>query len=143
MDVVEMDKEIENRAGMSVEEIFSQYGEEHFRQLETELLEELQSREHIVISCGGGIVLREENIDKLKKQGKVVLLTASAEVILERVKENGERPLLKGNKNIEWICKMMEERADKYAEVADVTVNTDGKTVLQICEEMIQKLEER
>ena len=63
-------------------------------------------------------------------------------MILERVKENGERPLLKGNKNIEWICKMMEERADKYAEVADVTVNTDGKTVLQICEEMIQKLEE-
>ena len=126
-----------------MEAIFSQYGEEHFRQLETELLEELQSREHIVISCGGGIVLREENIDKLKKQGKVVLLTASAEVILERVKENGERPLLKGNKNIEWICKMLEERADKYAKAADVTVNTDGKTVLQICEEMIQKLEER
>ncbi len=143
MDVVEMDKEIEKRAGMSVEEIFSAYGEEHFRRMETELLEELQSREHIVISCGGGVVLREENIDKLKKQGKVVLLTATAEEILDRVQDSEERPLLKGKKNKEWICQMLEERADKYEKAADITVNTDKKTVLQICEEMIQKLEER
>lgn len=143
MDVVEMDKEIEKRAGMSVEEIFSAYGEEYFRRMETELLEELQLREHIVISCGGGVVLREENIDKLKKQGKVVLLTASAEEILDRVQDNEERPLLKGKKNKEWICQMLEERADKYEKASDITVNTDKKTVLQICEEMIQKLEER
>lgn len=143
MDVVEMDKEIEKRSGMSVEDIFSTYGEECFRQMETELLEELQVKDHIVISCGGGVVLREENVEKLKKQGKVVLLTASPEEILQRVQENEERPLLKGKKNKEWICQMLEERSDKYEMAADVTVNTDKKTVLQICEEMIQKLEER
>ena len=143
MDVVEMDKEIEKRSGMSVEDIFSTYGEEYFRQMETELLEELQVKDHIVISCGGGVVLREENVEKLKKQGKVVLLTASPEEILQRVQENEERPLLKGKKNKEWICQMLEERSDKYEMAADVTVNTDKKTVLQICEEMIQKLEER
>ena len=143
MDVVEMDKEIEKRSGMSVEDIFSTYGEEYFRQMETELLEELQVKDHIVISCGGGVVLREENVEKLKKQGKVVLLTASPEEILQRVQENEERPLLKRKKNKEWICQMLEERSDKYEMAADVTVNTDKKTVLQICEEMIQKLEER
>lgn len=143
MDVVEMDSEIAKRAGMSVEEIFSTYGEERFRQMEAELLEELQTREHIVISCGGGVVLREENIDRLKKQGKVILLTASPEEILDRVKESEERPLLKGKKNKEWICQMLEERADRYEKAADITVHTDKKTVLQICEEMIQKLEER
>lgn len=143
MDVVEMDKEIEKRLGMSVADIFSTYGEEHFRQLETELLEELQAREHIVLSCGGGVVLREENVEKLKKYGKVILLTASPEEILKRVQENEERPLLKEKKNKEWICKMLEERAEKYEKAADVTVHTDEKTILQICEEMIQKLEER
>lgn len=143
MDVVEMDKEIERRSGISVENIFSTYGEDYFRQMETELLKELQLKEHIVISCGGGVILREENVDMLKQQGKVVLLTASPEEILKRVQDNEERPLLKGKKSKEWICQMLEERSDKYEMAADVTVNTDKKTVLQICEEMIQKLEER
>lgn len=142
MDVVEMDAEIETQFGMSIEEIFSEYGEERFRQSETELLEQLQTREHVVISCGGGIVLREENIEKLKKQGKVVLLTASPEEILDRVKEDKRRPLLEEKKNKEWICQMLEEREDKYKKTADVIVNTDKKTILQICEEMIRKLEE-
>lgn len=142
MDVVEMDAEIETQVGMSIEKIFSECGEERFRQLETELLEQLQTREHVVISCGGGIVLREENIEKLKKQGKVVLLTASPEEILDRVREDKGRPLLDGKKNKEWISQMLEEREDKYKKAADVIVNTDKKEILQICEEMIRKLEE-
>lgn len=76
----------------------------------------------------------------MKKNGKVVLLTASPEVILERVKDNDDRPLLRGNKNTEFISNMMEQRRPKYETAADVVVNTDYKTVEEIAEEIVVKL---
>ena len=66
---------------------------------------ELQKKNNQIISCGGGVALRDENVAEMKKNGKVVLLTASPEVILERVKDNDDRPLLRGNKNTEFISK--------------------------------------
>ena len=78
----------------------------------------------------------------MKKIGRVVLLTASPETIYERVKDSRNRPVLNGRKNVEGISELMEQRREKYEAAADVVVNTDGKTVLQVCEEMIQKLTE-
>ena len=72
MDVVEMDQIIAERQGMSISEIFEKYGEEFFRDLETALLVEMQSRKNVVISCGGGVPMRERNIKEMKKQ--IVLL---------------------------------------------------------------------
>ena len=125
-----------------VEDIFATYGEEYFRELETSLLIEMQSRKNTVISCGGGVAMRERNVEEMKKNGRVVLLTASPETIYERVKDSRNRPVLNGRKNIEGISELMEQRREKYEAAADVVVNTDGKTVLQVCEEMIQKLTE-
>ena len=88
----------------------------------------------------GGVALRDENVAEMKKNGKVVLLTASPEVILERVKDNDDRPLLRGNKNTEFISNMMEQRRPKYEAAADVVVNTDYKTVEEIAEEIVVKL---
>ena len=85
------------------------------------------------------------NVDvrEMKKNGYVVLLTAEPETILERVKENDDRPLLKGKKNVEYIRELMETRREKYeAAAADLIVYTDGKDVQEICEEMIIKLME-
>lgn len=84
MDVVEMDQIIARRQGMSISDIFEKYGEEFFRNLETELLIEMQSRSNVVISCGGGVPMRERNVKEMKKNGRVVLLTAEPETILER-----------------------------------------------------------
>ena len=78
----------------------------------------------------------------MKKNGRVVLLTASPETIYERVKDSRNRPVLNGRKNVEGISELMEQRREKYEAAADIVVNTDGKTVLQVCEEMIQKLTE-
>ena len=91
-------------------------------------------------SCGGGVVMREENADHMKKNGRVVLLTAKPETIYERVKDSDERPILNGNMNVEYISGLMEKRKERYEAVADVTVATDGKNVTQICEEIIAKL---
>ena len=86
--------------------------------------------------------MRERNVEEMKKNGRVVLLTASPETIYERVKDSRNRPVLNGRKNVEGISELMEQRREKYEAAADVVVNTDGKTVLQVCEEMIQKLTE-
>lgn len=142
MNIVEMDQVIEEREEMSIQDIFATYGEEYFRELETNLLIEMQSRKNTVISCGGGVAMRERNVEEMKKNGRVVLLTASPETIYERVKDSRNRPVLNGRKNVEGISELMEQRREKYEAAADVVVNTDGKTVLQVCEEMIQKLTE-
>lgn len=140
MDVVEMDQMIEEEQGMRISEIFETYGEEYFRDLETQLLINMQAKQNIIISCGGGVAMRERNVVEMKKNGKVVLLKAKPETILNRVKDSDERPLLNGNKNVEFIEKMMEGRREKYEAAADIVVETDGKTASEICEEMIQKL---
>ena len=137
---VEMDEEIVKKEGMSINKIFEEYGETYFRNCETNLLIELQKKNNQIISCGGGVALRDENVAEMKKNGKVVLLTASPEVILERVKDSDDRPLLRGNKNTEFISNMMEQRRPKYEAAADVVVNTDYKTVEEIAEESVVKL---
>lgn len=140
MDVVEMDEIIATREGMSISDIFEVHGEEYFRDAETNLLIEMQSRTNAVISCGGGVPLRERNVAEMKKNGKVVLLTATPETILERVKEDHGRPLIENNKNVEFIGKLMESRREKYEAAADIIICTDGKDILTICNELVERL---
>ena len=110
------------------------------KKFDEDALIELQKRKQTIVSCGGGVVMREENADHMKKNGRVVLLTAKPETIYERVKNSDERPILNGNMNVEYISGLMEKRKERYEAVADVTVATDGKNVTQICEEIIAKL---
>ena len=142
MDIIEMDQEIADREETSIPDIFATYGEEYFRDLETSLLVELQDRKNVIISCGGGTALRENNVAEMKKNGRVVLLTASPETIYERVKDSDDRPVLKGRKNVDGIAELMEQRREKYEAAADIVVQTDHKTVLQVCEELVQRLSE-
>ena len=142
MDVVEMDQCIVERQGMSISDIFETYGEEYFRELETNLLIEMQSRSNVVVSYGGGVPMRERNVTEMKKNGRVVLLTAKPETILERVKDNHDRPLLENNKNVSFIADLLEKRRAKYEAAADIVVETDGKSELEICEELIHRLRE-
>ena len=142
MDVVEMDQCIVERQGMSISDIFETYGEEYFRELETNLLIEMQSQSNVVVSSGGCVPVRERNVVEMKKNGRVVLLTAKPETILERVKDNHDRPLLENNKTVPFIADLMEKRRAKYEAAADIVIETDGKSELEICEEMIHRLRE-
>lgn len=137
---VEMDQVIVNKEQMSINKIFEEYGEEYFRNCETNLLIELQKKNNQIVSCGGGVAMRESNVKEMKKNGRVVLLTASPETILERVKDSDERPLLRGRKNTEYISELMEIRRPKYRAAADVIVDTDHKSVEEIAEEIVGKL---
>ena len=140
LEVVEMDQLIVEQQGMSINDIFTKYGEEYFRNLETELLINIQSKNNVVVSCGGGVAMRDRNVVEMKKNGTVVLLEASPQTILDRVKHNNDRPLLKGKKNVEAISELMEVRRPKYQAAADIVIKTDNKSVKNICEEVIEKL---
>ena len=140
MDVIEMDQIIARREGMSIPDIFEVHGEEYFRNCETELLVEMQSRNNVVISCGGGVPMRERNVTEMKKNGRVILLTAEPETILERVRDDHSRPLLEDNKNVAFIRALMDKRRDKYEAAADIIIKTDGKSIQQIGEEIILQL---
>ena len=137
MDVIEMDQIIAEREGMTISDIFKIHGEEYFRNLETNLLIEMQSKTNVVISCGGGTPMRECNVVEMKKNGRVVLLTAKPETILDRVKDSHDRPLIENNKTVPFIADLMEKRREKYEAAADIIIETAGKDELQICEELI------
>ena len=143
MQLIEMDQKISEQEGMSIPQIFEKHGEAYFRSLETELLKELQGSENQIVSCGGGVVLRPENVEFMKENGTIVLLWAKPKTILNRVKGNSDRPLLNGNMNEEYISEMMNQRKPKYNMAADVVVHTDGKNALEICNEIVEKINNR
>ncbi|MBO5097542.1 MAG: shikimate kinase [Agathobacter sp.] len=136
-ELVEMDETIEAEAGMSINEIFEQFGEQHFRDLETALVERVAKTGGAVVSCGGGAVLRPENVELMKQSGKIIFLSATPETIYERVKHSTNRPLLNGNMNVEYIRGLMERRREAYENAADVVISTDGKWKSQIVEEIL------
>lgn len=140
METIEMDRFIEEKEGMKISQIFDVHGEEYFRNCESNTLIELRSKNHAVISCGGGVPLRPHNVELMKKNGYVIWLTAKPEAILERVKDSTERPLLNGHMNVSYISSLMESRREKYSAAADLIIDTTGKEIVEICEELLQKL---
>lgn len=137
---LDMDQKIEEDQQMKISDIFAQKGEPYFRSLETQLLVDLQTQKGLLVSCGGGVVLREENVQEMKKSGVIVLLTAKPETILERVRYNDDRPLLRGNKNVPFIANMLKERGPKYLAAADIILETDDRSVEQIAEAFCERL---
>ncbi|MGI6069439.1 MAG: shikimate kinase [Blautia sp.] len=140
METVEMDQVIEAQEGMTIPEIFATHGEEYFRDLETQLLIRMQEKKNVVISCGGGVPLRERNVREMKKNGVVVLLDAKPETVYERIKDNHDRPLLENNMNVEYIAGLMEKRREKYEAAADLVLHVDGKSAEEIASELAGRL---
>ncbi len=133
---VDMDDLIVQRAGMSIPEIFSRFGEERFREIETEVLRDLVNEDDLVVSCGGGVVVKERNHFLLKQGGKVVFLMASPEVIYERVKDDTNRPLLNVPDPMDRIRDLLNQRMEKYLNVSDLQIDTDGRSPSEVAEEI-------
>lgn len=87
--------------------------------------------------------MREENVAAMRRCGTVVLLTARPEVILDRVKDDHNRPLLEGHKDVPYISSLMEQRRPKYEAAADVTVDTSDLSVEEVCREALRKIQQR
>lgn len=134
--VVDTDAEIVKKHG-EISWIFSLYGEEYFRNLETEAVKEISALPDIVISTGGGCLLRSENVFLLKRNGKIVYLRTRPQTLIKRVEGNSDRPLLQGGA-AERINSLYAARKSVYEGAADITVDTDGLTPKQIAEKILE-----
>jgi shikimate kinase len=139
MKLIDVDTEIEKSQKMAINEIFRQFGEPWFREIETEMIKKVSGNKNIIISAGGGAVLKKENMDTLKENGVIVCLTATPETILKRTSNNRGRPLLLVENPLERIKELLNFRKPFY-EKADVMIDTEGKTPLQIAEEIMEKV---
>lgn len=150
----DLDHEIEDEEKMTVVEIFESKGEDYFRTLETEILRRLSRSENIILALGGGTILRMENLELMKQNGKIIYLKSSPEKIYERIKNKLDRPLFKDlvveNKPkeefIKRISDLLNERSKHY-EKADFIYSTDscnlGITVDQIAKKLEKLINEK
>ena len=121
-----------------ISRIFKEYGEPHFRALETKVIRELSQKDDLVISTGGGAVLKEENIELLKAQGKVVFLRAKLQTLENRLAADTTRPLLQtGQALTQRLQELIETRFPIYQRIADFVVDVDEKTSGNIAKEII------
>ncbi|ABR46876.1 chorismate mutase [Alkaliphilus metalliredigens QYMF] len=140
MRYVDTDAMIEERMGMTIKKIFKEYGEAYFRKLEEELVAEVSHLKNTIIFCGGGVVLKGQNVSNLKLNGRVILLQAEPENIYQRIKQDDTRPVLKDQMSLEGIENLLKQRNKAYSESADMVIQTDDKTVDEISTEIITKL---
>lgn len=139
---IDTDSMIVKQMDLSINDIFSKYGEEYFRDLETKLLENLcQSAHDCVVSCGGGLPLREENRAYLKRLGKVIYLNVNETDIIRRLKNDTTRPLLKGPKDEvkQRVHDMLEKRDPLYREAADVIIKSGKNKVPDVVSKIIEE----
>lgn len=134
---VDTDDFITEKYGV-ISEIFKTRGEAYFRTLETETVKTLTSQDNLVISVGGGLVLRQENVDLLRQNGKIVFLNATVGTLVQRLRADTERPLLQTEEDLENRIKtLLAERSPIYERVADFTVQVDNKTPEEIGTEIM------
>ncbi len=150
-DWVDADVEIELRAGKSIAAIFADDGEEHFRDLESAVLAELMRRERTVLALGGGVVLRASNRQELiaasrEGRGKIVWLKASPALLWERIIADtttaARRPNLTAGGGLEEVKTLLTRREPLYRECADLVIETDGKSLAEVADEVVGWLQE-
>ncbi|MFC1510076.1 shikimate kinase [Candidatus Omnitrophota bacterium] len=135
-EMVSTDALIEKKEGRAITEIFSQSGEAYFRQVEKDVISETVELKGSILDCGGGVILDPDNLVNLKKSGITIYLRTSPDVIYARVKSSTHRPLLAVADPKTKIKEILDARKDLY-EQADIIVDTDGKDVKQVCNNII------
>ncbi|MDC1447427.1 shikimate kinase [Candidatus Thioglobus sp.] len=141
LDFFDSDHEIINTTGVSIDHIFDVEGEKGFRARESDVIKKLCGTPNIVIATGGGAVLLKENRELIKKAGSVVYLSSSVDQILRRTAKSKTRPLLeKSNNRRKTIIDILEVRDSLYKEVASQIINTNGKKLNEVIDEIIEAL---
>jgi len=136
--LLDLDQLIREREQRSIPDIFATDGEAYFRSVETKLLQESLQPGRRVITTGGGVVLRPENVAAMLAGGVVIALKATPEEIIRRVSGDAQRPLLRGNVE-QRVHQLLAERAGMY-DFAPLQIETTGRPVAEIVDEIIGRL---
>lgn len=134
---VDTDDEIAQRLQMPVSEIFSRLGEARFREIEKQVIAEVASCNRQVIATGGGVPLDKTNVEHLRRNGLMVCLTASAEVIYRRTLRSDTRPLLRAQDRFERVRELLEARQFYYS-LADHSVDTSSRPASAVAREIVE-----
>ena len=144
LQLISMDAMITRRAGMTIPDLVSQYGWDHFRTVESAIVADLAECENCVIDTGGGVVIHASNTIHLKQNGVVIFLTADVATLIQRIKDSASRPALTTDKSFtEEMQEILAARQPLYKAAADYTVNTAHQTIEQVVDDIIQYIEER
>ncbi|HXY60166.1 MAG TPA: shikimate kinase [Chthoniobacterales bacterium] len=128
--------------GMSIAEIFDKHGEERFRDAETNAIRNVATDRPVVITTGGGIVLRPENIDLLKRLGTIVWLNGDEATLFERASRRNTRPLLQNDKPRAVFSELLRKRAPLYQSAADFEIDTSGLDHDQVADIIVRRVEQ-
>jgi shikimate kinase len=139
--LVDSDAEIEARTGVDIAYIFEREGEAGFRSREAEVLDDITQRRGVLVATGGGAVLDAGTRARLRSRGCVVYLRTSVDQQLARTRRSAQRPLLMSPDPRGTLERLMGQRAALYEEVADVIVDTDGRKVGSVVDEIVRRLE--
>jgi shikimate kinase len=137
---VDTDHEIEKRNGVTIPVIFEIEGEEGFRRREQELLADLAQEQGLVLSTGGGIVLKSENREVLRNHGFVVYLNARPELLADRTKHDRSRPLLNVEDPLTRLRELHAVRDPLYREVAHAVVETGRGAPQQVVQAILAEI---
>jgi len=138
---IDLDNVIELSLNMPISEIFEKLGEEYFRNTETNSIKKVYVNKNCVFACGGGAVIRHENIEIIKKNSTVIFLYVSPGIAFERLKNSDNRPLLKAPNRFEVITELIKKRDFLYRSTADFTVDTDFKNPKEAADEILQRID--
>jgi shikimate kinase len=141
--LIDTDDIVASKFGISIPEIFSKYGEQRFREAETQTLNELAPAKPTIIVTGGGIVLRAKNVDFLKRLGVIVWLDGAEETLFERASRTKTRPLLQGENPREAFARTLQARLARYANIAHIRVDTSVLTDEEVALAILSKLRKR
>lgn len=135
--LIDVDDYIETTQNMKISEIFQKYGEDYFRNLETDSIKEIVKSENQIISLGGGAFEREENRNILNMNGYTVYLKADAEILYNRIKNESHRPLLKNGFGVEQVNEILSNREHNYLK-SRIIIETANKSSKEIIKEIIE-----
>jgi len=138
----DVDEIISTKFHLSTPQFFSAYGEERFRDAETEALRGLPVDRPSIIVTGGGIVFRKENVDLLKRLGTVVWLDADEEILFQRATRKGDRPLLQTDNPRATFSELLRNRGPVYAKTADIRIDTSGMTHEEVADAILSKIDD-
>ncbi len=139
MRFIDMDKYIEDKAHMTVKEIFAEKGEDGFRQMEHQACIDLAKESNNVIAAGGGTLTFQKNVDVLTKTGIIVLIDASYETLCDRLKNDTARPLLQCENRNQKIKELLEKRMPLYKKAAEISVN-GNLSPKKVAQEILDKV---
>ncbi len=138
---IDLDRIIELSEGKTINEVFACSGEEHFREIESKIIRKVYSNSRCVFACGGGVILRGENMKMIRRNSNVVYLEISSQEALNRLEGTSDRPLLQSHDKLKKVTGLLEKRSSLYEKYADLIIHNEENSAESAVNEILKKLQ--